>query len=87
MRHMLLAVALGACRADAPEPERRPDWADEPDWRNLVDCADWGDDCTASQCCKRPGAQCYAKNEWYGGCAKECAGVTHHRLRTKPDGQ
>ncbi|CAK0841896.1 unnamed protein product, partial [Prorocentrum cordatum] len=75
-RHLLLAAALGACRAD--ETEWKPDWAVGPNWRHLVDCADWGDDCTASQCCKRPGMQCYGKNEWYSMCTKECApGRTH----------
>jgi len=70
-RLVLLAVALGACRAD--EQETPPDWAVGPNWRHLVDCADWGDDCTASQCCKRPGTQCYGKNEWYSSCVVECA--------------
>jgi len=35
-------------------------------------CSDFGDDCTNTHCCNKPGMQCYQKNNWWASCKNEC---------------
>jgi len=56
------ARSVGDAAVMLAETERKPPW----------ECSIDGDDCSKTQCCSRPGSQCFVKNQYWSACNQTC---------------